>query len=796
MFINYIKTAFRNMFRQKIYSVINVTGLAMGLALCMILFIWIHYHLSFDRFHEKSDRTVRLVLDVHVNGINDHINGGTNGRMAPELKAEFPEIEKFVRMYRVEETVMVRNGDKVKPYWGFYCADPDFFEIFSYKFKYGDPNTALVEPKSLVLTAEAADALFGDENPIGRFVRAGDDTNYKITGVLEKAPRNSHLNFQVLCSFDPYWLESYMENHDYDLDFMSYLLITPGADIQQLEAKMPPLVSKIMPAEVKDGLSFVLQPLEKIHLYSSSIDADRNWRKLDITYIYLFSAIALLVLAIACMNYINLATARAQRRAREVGIRKAIGATKFQISGQFFGESLLFAFLAMFIGYLIIELTLPLFNRLFDNELGMLGITRIQILGYMALLTFIVGLLTGWYPAQVLAKPAPKAIMNKNRDIGASGFFNIRRILVVAQFFITMVLIVTSFTINKQLQWMQNKNLGFDKEHVVDFKMPAKVQNNFETIRQQLLQETWVKDVSGYGPNNLNGIFGKQFEFEGQTYDRMWFASCTAVDYDFLKFFGLELIEGRDFSRDYETDKTDAYIISEKLKKQLGWETAVGKEFRVPELQDRTGRVIGVVKDFNFKSLHSAVEGIVLLINPDFRNYISVRCEPENMQKLFSFMQDIWTQYAPNADFERFILDDVYAQMYFSEMKTRKIMTVFSIFAIFIASIGLFGLVSFSTEQRTREIGVRKVLGASIGNVLLGLSKEYFILLNIAVLIATPAAWYLSIKWMQNFAYKTNIGPGIFILAWFVTLFIAFLTVAGQVYRAATANPVDALRYE
>ena len=794
MLKNYFLTTLRNMLRQKIYTVINITGLAIGLAACMILFIWIHNHLSFDRFHDKSDRIARMIMNIHIKGLDTELNAGTTAAMAPMFAAELPEIEKYVRIFRLHNTAMVRNGDVVQPYWEYYYADPSFFDIFSYEMLYGDPQTALVAPKSLVLTYEAANALFGKENPVGRFVQVSNESNYKITGVLKKLPVNTHLHFQVLASFDPAMLQDYIDNHPYDSQFISYALLKPGVDWKVLETKFPPLLRKIDPI-VGDAVDIILQPLEKIHLYSNGIEADRNWRKTDISIIYIFAAIAIMILMIACMNYINLATARARRRSREVGIRKAVGASKFELVWQFLGESVFLAFIAMFLGYLIIRLAMPLLDQLFDNELVIVPINHWQVFGWMSMLALVVGLVTGLYPAIILSTPTPKIALSLNKQTGES-HFNLRRVLVVAQFVITMVLIISSFTITKQLRWIQNKDLGFNKEHVISFKMPPGVQENYEVIRQRLLQNTWISGVTGLGPNNMGGFWGKQFHYEGQPQEDPWFISCSAVDYDFMDFYGLHIVEGRNFSRDFETDKTDAYIINETLKRKLGWDTAVGKEFQIMEMKDRPGRVIGVVKDFNLESLHSNIEGLAFCIQPQILSYISVRCAPANVSQLFDTMHQIWAQYAPNAGFERFFLDDVYNQYYFSEQRAQHLMTVFSILAIFIACIGLLGLVSYSTEQRTKEIGVRKVLGATIGNIFVALLREFFIMLNIAVLIAWPMAWMISSKWLETFAYRTKIGISIYILAWMVTLLIAFLTIAGQVLKATLANPIKALRYE
>lgn len=795
MIKNIFKTAIRNIIKYRIYTTINVSGLAIGLAACMILYMWVNYHLSFDNFHDNSDRICRPILDINVTGLNPSMHCGSTGIMAPALKNDYPEIEEYVRLFRREESVKIRNGEVKHDYWEFYYSDPAFFKIFSFESKYGNPETALLDPNSMVLTEEASLALFGNENPVGKFVEVGGKTHYKITAVLKKLPVNSHIQFQILTSYDQNWLEDHIKNTKYEPDFYTYLLLRSGTNIKRLNENLKAFIPKYF-NELAGQVKIFVQPLKDVHLYSSQFISDRfDWRSVDIAYIYIFSAIAILILLIACINYVNLATARARRRAREVGIRKTSGASRLQLILQFLGESVMLAILAMLLGYLLIELGLPLLNSLFDHELQFGHTSRFQIFGSMFLLALLVGLITGWYPAFVLSLPQPQNALKLSND-KRSGGIGLRRVLVIVQFFITMILVVVGFTINKQLNWIHNKNLGFHKEQVFSFRMPEEIRSHYKTIKNKLLENAWITNVSAMGPKNFPGLEGKRFEFEGMVNDEWWSTQCSSVDFDFVRLFGLKVVEGRDFSESMETDKCRAYIINESLKKQLGWDSAVGKKFWIPELMKSPGEVIGVVKDFNWRSLHENVNGVAFFIKPEARKYIVVRCLPETTSSLMGVMRLMWQTYAPNATFEYSFVDDTYARLYLSEQKTKRIINAFSILAMFIACLGLLGLIAFSTEMRKKEIGIRKVLGSSIYQILIILSREFVLLLCLAAAIAWPVAWYITSNWLENFAYRVPIGIGIFVLSWIITLIIALLTMAGQVIQAARTNPVEAFRNE
>ncbi len=795
MFKNYILTAFRNLIRQRVYSLINITGLALGLAACAVLFLWIHYHLSFDNFHEKSDRIYRPIINTSTPGLNEIHHCGSPGIFTDLFNLEFPEIEKTVRLYRPRQATRLRINDKVSDHYNIYWTDPSFFNIFTFPLKYGNIQTALQDPGSIVLSAKVAHALFGNDNPVGQFIQMNDQSQVKVTGVLQPIPDHSHLQFDFLVPYNPTWLTKYNQAHPMDSDFLAYLLIKPETDIQAIEIRMPAMLTKYYP-EVAENVNIYFQQMDKIHLHSAHITYSQwSWRTTDIKLIYLFAAVAILILAIACINYINLTTARAARRAREIGIRKTIGSTRLQVILQFLGESVLITTLAVVLSRVLIQAGMPLLNNLFRGELNLSGLNTFELTGWMLGFGLIIGLMTGWYPAMMLSFPNPQSLFKPKHAKSARGF-SLRRLLVVIQFCITMILIIFSFTIGKQLTYIQNQSLGFNKDQVLSIKMPDNVGDNFETIKHQLLEQSAVTEVTAMGPHNFAGFQGKTFEFEGQMDDQWWSTSCSGVDFNFIEFMDMTIVEGRGFFRQFESDANRTYVINESLKRKLGWETAVGKRFRIPEHQNETGIVIGVVKDFNFRSLHQPVEGCALFLKPDTLNQMMIRANANQFPDVMKKAREIWKQYAPESVFQYFFLDGHFDHQYRSERNARNVINVFSIWALFVAGIGLLGLISYSTEQRSKEIGLRKVLGASVGGVMLLFTREYLILLTISVAVAWPLSWMLVTQWLNGFAYRTTIGPGIYLLAWAMTLMTAGLIISIQLIKVATANPVNSLRYE
>jgi putative ABC transport system permease protein len=794
MLSNYFRVAIRNLLRHKVYSAINIAGLAIGMACCMIISLWVYYHLSFDRFHKNADRIYRIILNVSFKGQSPLDYCGSFGLMGRDLMNDYPEVVNYARLFKWGEQILVRDGDRKIVIPVLCYSDPSLFDLFSFEFAAGDPKNALSEPKSLVLTEETARKLFGDENPLGRVLELGGEPDYKVTGILKNIPGNSHLQFDMLTPFKSEWLSNWLGSYQSGADFYTYLLLEHGVDYKALERKANGFFQKHAP-DYAGSLTMYLQPLGDIHLHSRTLTYDLNWRKTDITYIYIFSTIAFLILLVACINFVNLATSRSAGRAREVGIRKVVGARRSQLILQFLGESVLVSFCAMILARAFIELALPALNNFFGNELDFNLSNAWLFLAGLVCLTVFVGILAGWYPALFMSSPQPHDVL-KSAGQRATRGLGLRRTLVISQFTVSIILIVCSIFIGKQLHWIQKRNLGFNKEHVIVLKISQAIKGKYESVRQELLENSSITDISALGPHKLGSLLrGMNFNFEGKTPDQTWLTSCMAVDPDFVRFYGLEIVEGRSFSPELATETGGAYIINETLKEKLGWKTAVGKKFWLAD--DKVpGQVIGVVKDFNFYSLHHKIEPLALFIRPELFSFLSVKVRPENIAGTLKYLERKWAGYDPTSPFEYTFLDEDFARLYQAEEMTRKVVGAFSILAVFVACLGLLGLISFAAESRTKEIGIRKVLGASVTDILLLLSKEFLVLLSLSILIAWPVAWYVMNRWLQNFAYRIDLGWATFLLGGVIALVIAGLTVGYQALKAATANPVDALRYE
>ncbi len=794
---NYFMVAIRTLLHQKFYTLINVLGLTIGLISCLTISMWISYHLSFDGFHKNKDNIYRVILDVNINGLSPMQHCGCLEWVGSSLKEDYPEIVNYLRLFELNGSTPLRYKDKVLAIYSFYYTDPSFFEFFDFEFLYGNPQNAFLEPKSLILTQPLAQKIFGEDNPVGEVLEIDEHSSYIVTGVLKKLADNSHLQFNMLAPFPNDWMleRQTLERFKRDASFYTYIMLSPGVDHTVVDKKIAHHCQKYLPKYI-GNLGLYLQPLKKLHLHSGKLAFDHNhWQKVDIMYVYIFSSVALLILLIACINFINLSTARSLRRSKEVGIRKMVGAQRSHLIIQFIGESVLLCFFAILFTALFFEAILPLFSPLFAIEMDFIYFNKKLLFGAMAISPFIIGILAGIYPALTMSLPMPQKVLKATYSKGKKGT-TLKRIFVTTQFCISTILIICSFFIVKQLKWIQNKDLGFDKEQVITIRMPKPVQKNFESVRQELLNNSFVSDISALGPFNFPGFQGKIFDFEGQTPEQSWVTSCTAVDYNFIRFFNIKIVEGRDFSKNMQTDAQNTYIINETLKKKLGWETAVGKMFRISDYMETPGRIIGVVKDFHVESLHNEIDGVALFVKPDLLNWMSARVTPGNINTFIDIVKQKWGQYAPSVPFEYGFLDQVYDHQYQSDRSTAKIVYTFSILAIFIACLGLLGLVSYTTEQRTKEIGVRKVLGASVVNILFIISKEFILLLSLATVIAWPFAYFAMNKWLQNFVYRIDISWWIFILSGILTLAIALITISWQVTRAATLNPVKSLRYE
>jgi len=808
VFENYFKIALRNLMRHKVYSVINILSLALGMASSMVIAPQIFYHISFDRFNRNYDRICRAYLHLEFPGQNPTDNCGTFGWLGRDMKAEFPEVQGYARIYKLQDEVIARVGETEIGIPALCYSENSLFDLFSFEFAEGSADGALSEPTGMVLSQGTAASLFGAEKALGRSVTLNGAEEYKVTAVLKEIPRDSHLRFDMLVPITRRWPLETLESYQSMPDHYTYLLLAPGASYRELERKATGLLKRVqLPGiDITKGAGIGLQPLSKVHLYSSHLEYDNlHWRKADITYILIFSAVGLLMLVVACINFINLVTAHSTHRAREVGVRKVVGASRTQLIRQFLCESILISLLAVIAAQALIEISRPLLEQFMvsSQDISYAGGWRFFLL--MTAVTVVVGLLSGWYPALFLSLPRPQDVLKGAAGVAAVKGLGLRRALVVVQFAASIFLIVCSLFVAKQLRWIRQRNLGFNREQVLTIRMNPEIQARYETVRSELLDAGSVTGVCASGISPLGkGIAGAIMHFEGQTQGELWLVRYMSVDPEFIPFFGLELTEGRPFSSEMGADTSGAYIINEALKRKLGWDKAVGKKFWLDtkagaglEFENYApGRVIGVVKDFNFSSLHNPIEPLALVVRPSDFYYLSVRLKPQDVQGSLVNVGKTLKRLDPDGAFESWFLNDDLEWNYRDETNAGQLLTGFTVLCVLIACLGLLGLVSLAAERRTKEIGIRKVLGASMFDVILLLSREFMALLSIAILIAWPAAWWIMNRWLQNFAYRTGLDWYTFVLAGVIALAVAAATVSFQAVRAATADPVRSLRYE
>ncbi len=804
MIKNYLKIALRNLLKFKAYSFINIFGLAIGIAACMMILLYIKDELSYDRYNVKADQIYRVhtLGKLAGNEINIAVSPPPLGET---LVRDYPEVIRYTRLMP-NNTMLIRYKDNVFNESGFFWADSTIFDVFTIPFIEGDSKTALTQPHTVVLTEKLAKKYFGKEDPMDKIMSFEDGTPYTVKGVVKNCPANSHFHYDMFASIaslglgnTPYWIAN---------SFYTYIVLKKGVPGSELEAKLPGFVEKYAGPQLRElfGASyediqksgnkyeFHTQALTDIHL-NSHLDYELEPNS-DVKYIYIFSIIALFILLIACINFMNLSTARSTLRSKEVGIRKVLGSNKSQLIKQFLTESVLMTFIAVIVAIALVEIFLSSFNSLAGKELHTSYFNNYLAIPAIIIVVIIVGLIAGSYPAFFLSSFKPVTVL-KGKLNGNSGSW-LRNGLVVFQFAISIILFIGTFIVFGQLKYVQEKNLGFDREHVLVIQRAWALENQAQTFKDELKNDTHV--VSASNTDNIPGrSFGQiVFKPEGAPGAQQYIMAIMSTDYDFAKTMKLQLAEGRFFSREYPTDSL-ALVLNESAVKLMDIKDPVGKRLiipgRTPE-QNVSYSIVGVLKDFHFESLHQKIRPLAILLNRGQTAYLPVRISPADVSGSVAYIEKEWKKFVPNKPFEYFFLDDDFNKLYESELKTGQIFTVFSILAIFIACLGLFGLAAFTAERRTKEIGIRKVLGASIPGIVILLSKEFTKWVLIANIIAWPLAFYFMNSWLQNFAYRIDPGLGTFLLAAIIALFIALLTVSFQAVKVAVSNPVDALRSE
>ena len=791
MLQHYFNIARRSLLKHKTFSLINLFGLALGMACCMLIIVFISYELGFDKFHKKSAQIFRVLYTIHADGQVYEL-AVTPNIVSPLLQREFPEIEEGVRLY--PRSAVLKNGDKIFDEGRFLYADSSFFDMFSFEAVQGDLHTALRDPKTLVLTESAAAKYFADENPLGKSLLMGQEQiPYTITGIIKDIPKNSHIVFDMVASFSSTkWAASGSETFG-SANFYTYLQLQKGTQAKMVEDKIPDLIEKLAGPEARASASFMFQPLLDIHMKSSHLQADEAITG-DITYIYLFGAIGLLILLIACINYMNLATARSIDRAKEIGLRKVIGAQWKQLFTQFMGEAALIATLACMLSLLLIALALPYFNEMIQRDMLLSDFFSFGYLSLLLGIALIVSILAGSYPAFVFANFQPIKVLRGAYKNSRSGVL-LRKSLVVFQFSIAVILIAGTLVIQKQLNYIQNKKLGYEKDHLLvlpngmstdkveSFK--AALTSHPQILKATTCTESPVQIMGGYSltPGHADsGSNGKM-------------VTAMAVDPDFVETMGLQIVAGQDYTRASAASEQTVFLLNETAVQAMGWQVAEAVGQKV-NLNGRKGIIQGIINDFHMGPLHQKINPLVLFTSAFQRHKILLRIAPENIDETIAFLGAQWQEWIPNRPFQYNFVDEQFDQLYKTEERLGQLFMAFSMLAILIACLGLFGLASFTAVQRTKEIGIRKVLGASVSQLMLMLSRDFSLLVGLSFIVGAPLAWIGIQKWLEGFAYKASFSVDILLLSGLFVLFIAWLTTSWQAFRAANANPIEALRDE
>jgi putative ABC transport system permease protein len=796
MFRNYLKVTFRTLLKSKAFSLINILGLTIGISTCILITLYVLDELSYDRFHANAGRIFRLTELLHLPR-EVRPQTVTSPPMGPALLQNFPEVQKMVRLNKSSR--QLAYGDVKFFDTRVWYADSTLFQIFTFPMIKGNPDKALTEPYSIVLTQKAAKRYFGDADPLGKTMALSDTITLTVTGLIADIPTNSHIQFDVVMSRSTITAVNNNQPEDnwFNNGYYTYILLPEGYDYKQLEAKFPAFLEKQMAEEKKNsGLwyDFVLQPLPFIHLHSTTpYDIGPNG---NIKYVYIFSIIAILVLLIACANYVNLATARSVNRAKELGMRKVIGARRGQLIMQLLGESFLLTCIAFILAMAIVAVALPYFNTLTGKTMSAWVLMRPEVITTVVVIFLLIGVLAGAYPALLMSSFSPiKTMKNYARQGKESNL--LRKGLVVFQFSMSIMLIAGTILIFRQVEFMQTQNLGIDKEQTLQFYMRSSISSKYKLIREEMGKVPGVLNATVTNFTFSDDVSNIAMLPEGANENEITSEATISVDADFLPNFRIPVVAGRNFSRDTPTDETEAFIVNESAVKKFNWgspEGAIGK--KIDWGLGKKGKVIGVVRDFNFSSLHLAITPLIIHIVPDWYNYIALKIKGDDVPGTVSRLESRWRELGLDSPFAYSFMDQDFQKLYQAEQQTQTIIGGLASLAIFIASLGLFGLAAFMAEQRTKEIGVRKVLGATVTSIIALLSKDFLKLIAIAIVIAVPVTWYAAGQWLNSFAYRTEVSWWIFVIAGLASIAIALITVSFQSIRAAVANPVNSLRNE
>jgi putative ABC transport system permease protein len=789
---NYLVSTLRNLRRDKVHSFINILGLSIGLACVILIFLVVRYEFSYDRFNPNQGRIYRLFTE---STLEDEVfrKAPTMLPLAPALRRDFPEVERAARISR-RSSILVSTGEH-RFYESLHFADPEVFSIFSLPLKAGDPDVALSQPYSVVLTEAVAEKYFGGSDPVGRVLRINNTQDFMVTGVFQAIPQTFHLRIKMLASFESLRNEEKdrWDSWDSFSNDYTYMLLAAGTDPSAFEARLPEFQANYADAETAEKQTLRLQALRDIHFSSLNYDDAVTYEK---SYLYAFSAVAVFILILACVNFMNLATARAARRSREVGLRKVVGARRGQLIRQFLTESFLLASAAVLGAVGLVFLVLPRFRLLLNRQIEFDLVREPALAAMLLALVLVTGFLAGSYPALLMSAFSPVRALRAKPSVGGRTL-SFRTVFVVLQFAVSIALIIATLVVFQQLTFMKSKDLGFAGEQVVVIPLQnSPLRRDPEPFKNALLGHASVLGAScANGTPGSGSSAASNYVLETPSGDKEIYLQTIYTDIDFVDTFGLKILDGRDFSKEFSSDAGgESFLLNETAAKQMGWDSPVGR--RISRGGENPSRVIGIVEDFHYYSMRTRIEPIAITIGPARINYLAVRIQPEGASRTLAFLEETWNRFAPAYPFEHFFTSERFARFYRFEQRVGRLFALFAGLAVVISCLGVFGLISYTAEQSTKEIGVRKVLGAGVGGIVVLLTRRFVRWVLLANLIAWPLAWFVMHRWLEGFAYRVTLNAALFPLAGCLALAIALATVSYQAVRAALADPVKAMRYE
>jgi len=781
---NYLKIALRKTKKQKGYSAINLSGLAIGMAACILIFLWVQDELSYDRFHQDFNQLQRVMIQF-----DDMTWPVVSIPVGPGLKRDFPEIVEFSRydivggLFTLEDKMYQERGA---------FADPSFLEMFSFPLLQGDPQTALISPDSIVVSEAMAERFFGTDNPIGKVLKVNNSSEYRISAVMKNLPANTHFDFDFIIPFEILVRQDRDPENWGRFQIYTYVQLQKGGSVQTSTEKISRYLDQ---HKLRSSPQLDLMPVARIHLFSE--DGTGDFR-----YVVIFSLIAGFILFIACVNYMNLMTARSSTRAKEIGMRKVIGAGRGELIRQFMGESIFFSLISFIVGGFLVYLILPAFNNLAGKSLSFVALLTPRFLLALLLMTLLTGILSGSYPAFFLASFRPihilRGVLLPAGNRSKSAFF--KKFLVISQFSIAIFLMISTILVARQLHFIRNRNMGFEREHLIYMQMQGNMKEQFAAVKKELQDDPGILEVTAM--DQLPIQIGRRYSswnWEGKDPEQEVTFWTTSVDHDYFATMQMEIIQGRAFSREYRTDAGQAYMLNESAVKLIEMDTPVGKRFAATTRSGlEQGTIIGIVKDFNFQNLHEKISPLVMMHEPDRFRYICLRIDPDDTEVagVITSLERVWKKFAPGFPFAYQFLDSIYDRMYRVEQRTGKIFRYFTFLALFISCLGLFGLAAQISEQRTKEIGIRKVMGASLVEICFLFSRQFIVWVALGNILAWPIAYLFMRNWLNQFAYRTGVEAWVFVLSALLAVIVALLTISFQALKTAHINPVESLRYE